>query len=86
MVGFAVDVGVLFRDKRILQTAADAGAIAGAEEYKYGDWSDAAKKAATHNGVTDGINGYTVTVTQVATGSPRGTSKSSPRRARRRTS
>jgi len=70
MAGFAVDVGVLFRDKRILQTAADAGAIAGAEEYKYGDWSDAAKKAATQNGVTDGINGYTVTVTQVAAGSP----------------
>jgi len=60
MAGLAVDVGTLFRAKRILQTAADAGAIAGTAELYYNDWESAAKAAAAQNGVTDGTNGYTV--------------------------
>lgn len=62
MAGFAVDVGTMFRAKRVLQTGVDAGAIAGSAELYYGDWSAAAKAAAAQNGVTDGTNGYTVTV------------------------
>jgi hypothetical protein len=62
MAGFAVDVGTLFKTKRMLQTAADAGAIAGAAELKYGDWLAAANAATTQNGETNNINGVTVTV------------------------
>jgi hypothetical protein len=62
MAGFAVDVGTLFRAKRNLQTAADAAAVAGADESKYGDWKAAAKAAAAQNGITDGSGGATVTV------------------------
>ncbi len=62
MAGFAVDVGALFRAKRNIQTAADAAAVAGADESKYGDWSGAAQAAATQNGFTNGTGGVTVTV------------------------
>ncbi len=61
-MGFAADVGILFRAKRIMQTAADAGAIAGALEVAYGDWKTAAQNAAAQNGVTNGTGGATVTV------------------------
>lgn len=60
--GLAVDVGTMFRAKRILQTAADAAAIAGTAELYYGDSTAAAKAAAAQNGVPDGTSGYTVTV------------------------
>ena len=36
-VGIATDVGALFKDKRTMQTAADAAAIAGALNYKSGN-------------------------------------------------
>jgi hypothetical protein len=62
MAGFAVDVGTLFRAKRNLQTAADAAAVAGADESKYGDWKGAALAAAVQNGITNGSGGATVTV------------------------
>ena len=55
MAGLAVDVGTLFRDKRILQIAADDAAIAGAAELQYGDAVSAVKAVAAQNGVTDGI-------------------------------
>jgi len=69
-VGFAADMGMLLRAKLIMQTAADAAAIAGAAELNYkgtldqwgGSVSAAAKAAATQNGVTDGVKGATVTV------------------------
>ncbi len=61
-MGFAGDVGILFRAKRIMQTAADAGAIAGALEVNYGDWTAAAKAATAQNGVTDGSGGAIVAV------------------------
>lgn len=66
LCGFAalsVDVGMLFRAKRVAQNAADAAAIAGAMEVPYGDWSTAAQAAATDNGLTNGVNGVTVAVT-----------------------
>lgn len=62
MSGFAVDVGMMFRAKRILQSAADAGAIAGAAEVNYYDVTSAADAATAQNGMTNGSNGVTVTV------------------------
>jgi Flp pilus assembly protein TadG len=64
MAALSVDVGMLFRAKRISQNAADAAAIAGAMEQPYGDWWTAAQAAATDNGLTDGVNGVTVSVTK----------------------
>lgn len=61
-VALAVDVGLMFRAKRVMQTAADSGAIAGAQELNYGDVTAAAKADAARNGVTDGVNGATVAV------------------------
>jgi len=62
VTGFALDLGTLFHDKRILQTAADTGAIAATAEVNYGDATAAAKAATALNGITDGSNGATVTV------------------------
>lgn len=70
ILGFAVDVGVLLTGKIALQTAADAAAIAGAAELKYGDVSAKAQAAAAQNGVTDGANGATVTVSNPPTSGP----------------
>ena len=53
-MGLAVDVGVAYRAKRNLQTAADDAAIAAALNYQYvvnGDPTAAAKAAALKNGV-----------------------------------
>lgn len=61
-IGLAVDAGLMFRAEREMQTAADSGAIAGAEELNYGDVTAAAKADTALNGVTDGVNGATVTV------------------------
>lgn len=61
-VAFAVDLGLLWRDKRTMQTAADAGAVNGAAEMPAGDWDAGAKAGAALNGVTNGVNGATVTV------------------------
>ena len=52
-VAMAVDIGLLFRAKRNLQIAADAGAINAAAELSAGDWS-AAGKAGSCNERTDG--------------------------------
>jgi len=68
MAGLAADVGALFKTKRVLQTAADAGAIAAAAEAKYGGDNAAALSIASLNGVTNGSNGYTVTETITASG------------------
>lgn len=67
-VGIATDVGALFKDKRTMQTAADAGAIAGALHITDGTWSTAANAATTANGYTNGSNGVVVTVPSPATG------------------
>src|SRR6185437_3853990 len=58
MAALAVDVGDLWTTRRLMQSAADAGAVAGADEIAIGGNSTsitaAAKDAASHNGFTDG--------------------------------
>jgi hypothetical protein len=64
MAALAVDVGYWRNQQRLAQTAADAAAIAGADELKYpvlADWNAAAKNDAAANGFTDD-NGATVSV------------------------
>jgi Flp pilus assembly protein TadG len=70
MAAFSVDVGVMFQAKRTLQTAADAGAIAGASEFNYSDVTAAAKAATAQNGITDGSNGVTITVNNPPSSGP----------------
>lgn len=65
LLGFlalAVDVGLLFHSRRTIQTAADSGAIAGAEEINYGDVTRASQTDAARNGVMNGFQGAVVTV------------------------
>jgi uncharacterized membrane protein len=65
LLGFmalAADVGLLFRAKRNMQIAADAGAINAAAELSVGDWTAAGKAGSALNGVTDGVNNTTVVV------------------------
>jgi Flp pilus assembly protein TadG len=62
LLGLSVDTGLMFRSKRILQTAADCGAIAGAAEYNYGGSVAAAQAATAQNGATNNINGVVVAV------------------------
>ena len=61
-VALAADVGVLLRERRLAQIAADAGAVAGAGEYNYGGATTAAQAATAQNGFTNGTGGATVTV------------------------
>src|SRR5258705_13870207 len=60
----ATDVGLMLREKRLLQIAADSAAIAGALELNYSSTSvtSAAQAASAQNGYTNGTNGATVTV------------------------
>jgi Putative Flp pilus-assembly TadE/G-like len=69
-LGFATDIGLLFRDKVNLQKVADAAAIAGATQIPSGgDYTTAAQDAAALNGVTNGTNG-TVSVSMGTTYHP----------------
>jgi hypothetical protein len=61
-VALATDVGLILREKRLLQIAADSAAVAGAAELNYGNATSAAQAAATQNGFTNGTGGATVTV------------------------
>ncbi len=77
LLGFmalAVDVGMLFRAKRNLQTAADAAAVAGALDYLYNQSlttaTSAAQTAASKNGFTNGSSGVSVTVSDPPTDGP----------------
>jgi Flp pilus assembly protein TadG len=58
----ATDVGIILRDKRLLQIAADSAAVAGAAELNYTNANSAAQAAATQNGFTNGTGGVTVIV------------------------
>lgn len=62
MAAFSVDVGMFFRAKRTMQTAADAAAIAGALGKNYGHTQQSALDASSQNGITDKVNGASVTV------------------------
>jgi Flp pilus assembly protein TadG len=52
--GFAVDMGIMRHEKRLQQTAADAAAIAGANNLGFGGVQVGAQSAASANGFTDG--------------------------------
>jgi len=60
MAALAVDVGDLWTTRRLMQSAADAGAMAGADELALGGSSSSiitvAKDATSHNGFTDGAS------------------------------
>ena len=64
VMGLAIEVGGFYSLKRKMQTAADAGAKSGAIEiYKAsGNWDVEARRGATQNGYTGGVDGVTVTV------------------------
>jgi Putative Flp pilus-assembly TadE/G-like len=61
-VALAADVGIMLREKRLLQIAADSAAIGGASDFSYGNATTAAQAAAAQNGFTNGSGGATVTV------------------------
>lgn len=71
-VGFATDVGVLLHDKRNLQIAADAAAIAGAKEIRISTAKvkAAAYAASVQNGYTDGVDGVSVVPSYPAADGP----------------
>jgi hypothetical protein len=59
----AADVGIMLREKRMAQTAADGAAVAGASELAFpAQVSSVAKAASALNGFSHGVNGVTVTV------------------------
>jgi Flp pilus assembly protein TadG len=61
-VGLGIDMGVLRYERRLQQTAADAAAIAGANNLSYGGVTTGAQNAAIANGFTDNSgNGGTCT-------------------------
>src|SRR5579863_935716 len=69
MLGFmalSVDVGVLFRAKRCMQTAADSAAIAAAQDYMWNQSTTTAqaagKAASSTNGYTDSTNSVSVSI------------------------
>jgi len=66
MAGIATDVGYARYMKRQMQKAADAGAIGGASEVTCTSCNvtTAAQNDTAQNGITNGTNGVTVTVTQ----------------------
>ena len=71
-LAFALDVGYLFHEKRMAQAAADAAAVAAAEEVSISSTAEqnAANAAATLNGFNTGAssNAATVTLTAVSGG------------------
>jgi Flp pilus assembly protein TadG len=69
LLGFmalSLDVGLLFRAKRVVRVAADSAAVAATLDYLYNNSATSAqaagKAAASQNGVTDGTAGATVTI------------------------
>ncbi len=64
-MGLGLDVGMLYQHRRVLQTAADAGALGGGAEIYRGQTSlitSSALAATAENGYADGTEGVTVTV------------------------
>jgi hypothetical protein len=63
MVALATDVGILWSDRRQMQLAADAAAIAGVSALRSsGDVTSAARNVASLDGFTNSVNNTTVTV------------------------
>ncbi|MEP6508001.1 MAG: pilus assembly protein TadG-related protein [Gemmatimonadales bacterium] len=70
LLALAIDGGALQREKRLIQTAADAGALAGAVEIfrnRTDSVSFAANSETSRNGFANGANGNTITVTWPST-------------------
>jgi len=61
-LGLGIDFGYLRSVKGRMQSAADAAALAGASELRYGDAVAAGKADSATNGFADGVSGVTVTV------------------------
>src|ERR1700746_223163 len=56
--GLAIDMGTLRYQKRLQQTAADAAAIAGAQDLEFGSgWGTGGQNASAQNGFTDNNGG-----------------------------
>src|SRR5438874_9600862 len=55
--GLAIDMGTLRYQKRLQQTAADAAAVAGAQNIGYGGIQSGAQAAAATNGFADNTGG-----------------------------
>ena len=70
----AIDMGFLRYQRRRMQSAADAAAIAGASELNYSDWLTSAQTDSSYNGFTDGANGTTVKVNCPPQSGPHATS------------
>ncbi len=76
IIGFAglgIDMGMLRYQKRLQQTAADSGALAGANNLAFpasGGITAGAQNASAGNGFTDGANNVTVTVNNPPTSGP----------------
>ena len=71
MAGLVVDVGLLYVDRRQMQTAADAAAVAGANALHGSStvsagYQTAATDAAGNNGFTNGVNRVSITATEVS--------------------
>ncbi len=63
MVALATDMGILWSERRQMQTATDAAAIAGVSALRSSsDVTAAARNVATLNGFTNGVNNATITV------------------------
>lgn len=82
-LGFALDVGYFFQQKRQAQVAADAAAVAAAEEYSAGDSTNvqsAANQIAALNGFDPNAakNPATVTISQPASGNYSSSSSGTP--------
>jgi Flp pilus assembly protein TadG len=77
-VGLAFDIGFLEMMKRQAQTAADAGAIAGAVDLPYGTMTTSARAATAVNGFTNGVKGATVTVNNPPANGPHAGSACAP--------
>ena len=77
-LAFVTDVGLLLRQKRIIQTAADSAAVAGAAELSNGLTAAraAALADASQNGVTNGSDGVTITVNNPPSSGPNANSAS----------
>ena len=75
IMGFGIDMGMMRYERRLQQTAADAAAIAGANDLAFecggtpcGSVTSAAQNASAANGFTDGTNNVTVHVYNPPTG------------------
>ena len=71
--GLGIDMGMLRYQKRLQQTAADAGALAGANNLAFpasGGVTAGAQNASARDGFTDGANNVTVTVHNGPTSGP----------------